>query len=211
MLSLIFGCLMQDSSPFGNVFSRDVRGNSCCDLAMIFGLEKEKLPTIQFAICLPFYSLFIFCMQAIVIAHTSHPFNKYVCTCPYNLKVLSNKVDLVENGISRKVFFRGWGAEVFIKIRPPPVLWETFKVTAPPGTITGNEEPSCKCRQEDSLHHRDGKTWWVAAGAYGATSELSNRAESLFRLFNSKIRTLSLNVHCASGDIFQINSQPHCQ
>ncbi len=57
---------MQDSFPFGNVFSRDVGGNSCWDLTRILGLEKEKLPIIQFAICLPFYLLIIFCMQATV-------------------------------------------------------------------------------------------------------------------------------------------------
>ncbi len=46
-------------------------------------------------------------------------------------------MDPAEMGFIRKAFKES-GAEVLRKIRPSPILWEPFKVSAPPRTAVGD-------------------------------------------------------------------------
>jgi hypothetical protein len=55
--------------------------------------------------------------------------------------MLSIDMDRDESGLIRKVCFKGRGAEIFSKIRPPSMPWDLFKVSqcllpvSPNGTI----------------------------------------------------------------------------
>ncbi len=59
-----------------------------------------------------------------------------ICFC--FLIVLSSEMD--------PAVIKEWGAEIFRKIRPSPMLWERFKVTAPFRTTVGDLEEYCQRR-----------------------------------------------------------------
>ncbi len=46
-------------------------------------------------------------------------------------------MNLAEIRVIRKVVIKEWGAEVFWKIGPSPILWEPFKDSATSRTVIG--------------------------------------------------------------------------
>ncbi len=54
------------------------------------------------------------------------------------------------------VFLKGGGSVFFLNPRPPSCK-RPFKVTAPPRTIVGDQEPNCHWRREFSLRNRNKK------------------------------------------------------
>ncbi len=88
--------------------------------------------------------------------------------------MMSYEIDLVESDISQFLLLKSWGAEVFSKICPLPLLWEIFKVTAPPVTCY------CQCRREDLLPHWDREKRSVRTGHNSAKGFLVHFLRAFF-------------------------------
>jgi hypothetical protein len=67
-------------------------------------------------------------------------------------------MDLAEIRFIRKAFMKERGAQVFRKIRPPPILWEPIKDSAPPRPAVGYSETNFQLGNEIHLAVEKGST-----------------------------------------------------